>query len=148
MSPPPPRKRILVVEDDEPIARLLERYLTSAGFDVHSESRGTQALRYAAANKPDLVILDLRLPDVDGMEVCERLRMLYHSWMVPIMMLTGLDSSQDLARGLSSGADAYVTKPFEPAALLPVIENLLSKIDPEAPPPPPDPELEPPPDSA
>lgn len=141
-------KRILVVEDDEPIVRLLERYLTSVGFAVHSETRGARALRYAAANKPDLVILDLRLPDVDGMEVCERLRALYQSWMVPIMMLTGLDSSQDRARGLSSGADAYVTKPFEPAALLSVIETLLGKIDPNAPAPPPDPELELPPDSA
>lgn len=141
------RKRILLVEDDEPIARLLEQYLTSAGFDVHSETLGTQALRYAAAHKPDLVILDLQLPDVDGMEVCERLRMLYQSWLVPIMMLTGLDSSQDRARGLSSGADAYITKPFEPPALLPVIDTLLGKIDPEAPAPPPDPEREIPPDS-
>lgn len=142
------RKRILLVEDEEPIARLLDHYLTSVGFDVHSETTGGQALRYAAANKPDLVILDLRLPDVDGMEVCERLRTLYQSWMVPIMMLTGLDSSRDRARGLSSGADAYVTKPFEPPALLSVIDTLLSKIDPNAPPPPPDPELELPPDSA
>ena len=139
-------KRILVVEDDEPVVRLLERYLTSAGFDVHSETRGIRALRYATAHKPDLVILDLRLPDVDGMKVCERLRMLYQSWMVPIMILTGLDSSQDRARGLSSGADAYVTKPFEPSALLPVIDTLLGKIAPETPTPPPDPELETPPD--
>lgn len=141
-------KRILVVDDDEPIVRLLERYLTSAGFDIHSETRGVRALRYAVANKPDLVILDLRLPDVHGLEVCERLRTLYQSWMVPIMMLTGMDSSQDRERGLSSGANAYVTKPFEPAALLSVIETLLSKIDPEAPAPPPDPELEVPPDFA
>ena len=132
------RKRILVVEDEVPILRILQRYLESAGFEVHGETRGAQAIRYAVADKPDLVILDLRLPDVHGVQVCERLRMRYQSWMMPIMMLTALDSTQDREQGLAAGADAYITKPFELPALLPVIELLLGKIDPSVPPPPPE----------
>ena len=143
----PFRKRILVVEDETPILRILQRYLESAGFEVHGETRGAQAIRYAAAHKPDLVILDLRLPDVHGIQVCERLRMRYQLWMMPIMMLTALDSTQDREQGLAAGADAYLTKPFELPALLPVIESLLGKIDPSVAPPPPDPILEEPPDS-
>ena len=139
-------KRILVVEDEEPILRILQHYLESVGFDVHGETRGTQAVHYASTHKPDLVILDLRLPDAHGFQVCERLRTLYQSWVVPIMMLTAMDSSQDRANGLAAGADAYLTKPFELPALLPVIEGLLGKIDPSIPPPPPDATFECPPD--
>ena len=123
------RQRILVVEDEEAIARLLKSYLESVGFDVHSETSGAEALSYAAEHRPDLVILDLRLPDIDGYEVCKGLRRLYESWVVPIMMLTGLDTPLDKLRGFGLGADAYLTKPFEPPALLPTIEFLLGKTE-------------------
>ena len=123
------RQRILVVEDEEPIARLLKRYLESVGFDVHNEASGAEALSYAAEHRPDLVILDLRLPDVHGYEVCKGLRRLYDSWVVPIMMLTGMDTPLDKLRGFAHGADAYLTKPFEPPALLPTIAFLLGKTE-------------------
>ena len=123
------RQRILVVEDEEPIARLLQRYLESVGFDVHREGSGAAALGYAAEHRPDLVILDLRLPDVHGYDVCKGLRRLYHAWVVPIMMLTGMDTPLDKLRGFSYGADAYLTKPFEPPALLPTIELLLGRTE-------------------
>ena len=123
-------QHILVVEDDEGIARLLKRYLESVGFAVHNSLTGTTALRYAAEHKPDLVILDLRLPDVHGYEVCKELRRLYESWAVPIMMLTSLDAPTDRLRGFAYGADAYVTKPFEPPELLSTISLLLGKTEP------------------
>ena len=121
------RHRILVIEDEEAIARLLTRYLTAAGFEVHSESRGAEAVKCAKDQKPDLVILDLRLPDLDGHDVCKALRELYPPWDLPILMLTTLDSPGDRLRGLDCGADAYLTKPFEPPALLPTIALLLGK---------------------
>ena len=124
------RPRILVVEDEEQIAKLLTRYLTSVGFDAHSETFGESALRYAEEHHPRLVILDLRLPDMHGYEVCKQLRKLHHSWALPILMLTGMDAPIDKLRGFAYGADAYVTKPFEPPELLPLVSFLLGKHDP------------------
>jgi two-component system response regulator BaeR len=126
------RRHILVVEDEPAIARILASYLEDEGYDVHSELTGSGAMAYAAEHQPDLVILDLRLPDVHGYEVCKELRKRYAAWTVPIMMLTALDSPLDRLRGLAYGADAYLTKPFEPPALLPTIEFLLSKIEPRS----------------
>ena len=87
------------------------------------------------------MILDLRLPDVHGYEVCDELRRLYRPWAMPIMILTAMDSSFDKARGYAHGADAYLTKPFDPPALLPTISQLLNKVDledqPDHPAPPP-----------
>ena len=119
--------RILIVEDEQSIATLLTRCLEMEGFDVHAETTGESALSYAAQHRPDLVILDLRLPDLHGYEVCKALRALYHSWTLPIVMLTGMDTPVDRLRGYAYGADAYLTKPFEPPALLPTITFLLSK---------------------
>lgn len=119
--------RILIVEDEEAIANLLKQYLDKEGFDVHVEWCGASALTYAAEHRPDLVILDLQLPDLHGYEVCKALRALYHAWTLPIIMLTGMDAPLDRLRGYAYGADAYLTKPFEPPALLPMITLLLGK---------------------
>jgi DNA-binding response OmpR family regulator len=127
------RRRILLVEDEEAIARLLSTYLESVGYDVHVASTGKGALAYAAAHQPDLAILDLRLPDIHGYDVCRELREMYHSWILPVVMLTSLDAPIDQLRGYAFGADAYLTKPFEPPALLPTIEFLLNKTDSENP---------------
>lgn len=112
------RKTILVVEDQEPIARLLKWQLESAGFDVHTEATGKDGLQYATEHRPDLVVLDLKLPDVHGYQVCRELRRLYHPWVVPILMLTGMDKPIDQLRGFAHGADAYLTKPFDMSELL------------------------------
>ena len=119
--------RILVVEDEESIAHLLTRCLEVEGFDVHAEFCGESALSYAAEHRPDLVILDLLLPDLHGYEVCKALRALYHSWTLPIVMLTGMDTPLDRLRGYAYGADAYLTKPFNPPAILPTITLLLGR---------------------
>ncbi len=128
------RRRILIVEDEEKILRLLQTYLESVGFEVHGETHGAKAISYVAEHKPDLVILDLRLPDMGGVEVCQEIRAHYPSWEMPIMMLSAMDTGADQARGLEHGADAYVTKPFEPPQLLAIVTSLLNKVprrDPE-----------------
>ncbi len=122
-------RAILLVEDDQPVSALFGTYLREMGFVVHQERYGTPALRYAAEHRPDLVILDLRLPDVSGYDVCKELRTLYGPWDVPIVMLTSLDAPSDQVRGFAFGADAYLTKPLEPPAILPTLMLLLGKGD-------------------
>lgn len=122
------RKRILIVEDDQPLAELLALQLEEEGFEPHCESRGKAALRYASENQLDLVILDLRLPDMSGYEVAKQLRQLYHPWILPLLMLTGMDKPVDQLRGFAHGADAYLTKPYDPEELMKTISLLLGEI--------------------
>ena len=119
------RQRILVVEDDLIVADLLRRRLETIGFEAHVETFGTTALSYAAEHRPDLVILDLRLPDISGYEVCRQLRKLHTRWEIPILMLTGMDKPIDQLRGFAHGADAYLTKPYDPNELLQTVALLL-----------------------
>lgn len=122
------QKRILIVEDDEPLAHLMKMKLESdGGFEVHVETRGHSALSYAAGHPLDLVILDLRLPDVSGYDVAKQLRKLYHPWVLPVLMLTGLDKPIDQLRGFAFGADAYLTKPYEPDELMRTIQLLCGE---------------------
>ena len=121
------KKSILVVEDDPSLALVLRRRLEASGFQVATVSSGAEALSDAAEHRPDLVILDLRLPDIHGYQVCRELRKLYHAWTMPILMLTGMDRPIDQLRGFAFGADAYLTKPCEPQELLKTIELLLGQ---------------------
>ncbi|MBI3319108.1 MAG: response regulator [Candidatus Omnitrophica bacterium] len=122
------QKRILIVEDDEPLAHLMKMKLESdGGFAVHVETRGNSALSYAAGHPLDLVILDLKLPDVSGYDVAKHLRKLYHPWVLPVLMLTGLDKPIDQLRGFAFGADAYLTKPYEPDELMKTIQLLCGE---------------------
>ncbi|MBI4598473.1 MAG: response regulator [Candidatus Omnitrophica bacterium] len=118
-------EEILAVEDDDAQARLLRRVLESAGFQVHTERTGLEALKYAAQHPVALAILDLRLPDIDGFSVCEELRKRYDSWAVPVVMVTGLDRPIDQVHGYRSGADVYLTKPYNVAELLQIVGSLL-----------------------
>lgn len=117
--------KLLIIEDEASIARLLRTYLTTAGYEVHTEGLGAAALAWLEHERPDLVILDLRLPDMSGLEICRILRQRFHSWSLPIVMLTGMNAPADQLRGYAYGADAYLTKPFEPPALLPTLDVLL-----------------------
>jgi DNA-binding response OmpR family regulator len=119
------RRQVLVVEDEDSIARLIQIYLESVGFSVRKENMGQDALDYAAENRPDLVVLDLRLPDIHGYKVCQELRKIYNAWSVPILILTGLDQPIDQLRAFAHGADAYLTKPFEPSELIEAVTMLL-----------------------
>lgn len=124
------RKQILIVEDEEALARMIGWQLEAAGYEVELATNGTAALQYASAYRPDVVILDLRLPDIHGYEVCQQLRKLYHPWVVPILMLTALNQPIDQLRGFAHGADAYLTKPCEMSELLKTINLLLGEAVP------------------
>ena len=125
-----PKERMLVIEDDVALAKFLKTLLESFSYHVHVEGSGAPALHDAAEHRPDLVILDLKLPDIDGYEVCRQLRKLYNKWDVPILMLTGMDQPIDQLRGFAHGADAYLTKPCEPHELLKTIARLLGETAP------------------
>jgi DNA-binding response OmpR family regulator len=119
--------RVLVVEDDEAIADVLRRSLRAEGHEVRSAGDGAEALTAAEQFAPDLVVLDLGLPRLDGMEVCRRLRA---ESDMPILMLTARTETEDRVRGLDSGADDYLPKPFEREELLARIRALLRRRPP------------------
>ena len=119
--------RVLVVEDDEAIADVLRRTLRQEGHEVRSSGDGVEALRVAEEFVPDLVILDLGLPGLDGVEVCERLRA---DSDVPILILTARTDLDDRVTGLDSGADDYLVKPFERKELLARLRALMRRRPP------------------
>jgi two-component system, OmpR family, response regulator MprA len=119
--------RVLVVEDDEEIALVLQRSLRLEGYEVRIAADGETALDQSAAFNPDLVILDLGLPKLDGIEVARRLR---SADDVPILMLTARDALESRVEGLDSGADDYLVKPFERQELLARLRALLRRRPP------------------
>ncbi|MDQ2623251.1 MAG: response regulator transcription factor, partial [Actinomycetota bacterium] len=119
--------RVLIVEDDEDIVDVLRRTLRAEGYDVRTGLDGSSALEIASEFIPDLVVLDLGLPDMDGLEVCSRLR---EQGDVPILMLTARAGTDDRVTGLDSGADDYLVKPFERSELLARIRALLRRHPP------------------
>jgi DNA-binding response OmpR family regulator len=119
--------RVLVVEDDAEIADVLRRSLRNEGYEVRTSADGVDALDVAAGFVPDLVVLDLGLPRLDGVEVCRRLR---EDGDVPILMLTARTETDDRVAGLDSGADDYLVKPFERQELLARIRALLRRRPP------------------
>jgi two-component system, OmpR family, response regulator len=116
---------ILLVEDDSALSELIASYLERNGYQVNVISRGDQVRERARVNPPDLVILDLMLPGLDGLQVCRLLRA--DSASLPILMLTARDDSHDQVLGLEMGADDYVTKPCEPRVLLARVRTLLRR---------------------
>jgi two-component system response regulator MprA len=119
--------RVLVVEDDEEIAQVLQRSLRLEGYEVRIAGDGESALDQSSAFNPDLVILDLGLPKLDGIEVARRLR---SADDVPILMLTARDALESRVEGLDSGADDYLVKPFERQELLARLRALLRRRPP------------------
>lgn len=119
------QRHILVVDDDVLMAKMLKARLELAGFEVHVEHTGAGALQYASEHRPALVILDLRLPDIHGYQVCTLLRKLFASDCMPVVMLTGMEQPLDQLRGYAYGADAYLTKPCEADELLETISELF-----------------------
>ncbi len=120
---------ILVVDDDPKIRSVLGRGLRFEGYDVHLAADGQEALHIARATPPDLVILDVMLPKMDGLEICRRLR---RGMSVPILMLTARDAVPDRIVGLDSGADDYLTKPFDFEELLARVRALLRRTQPQS----------------
>jgi DNA-binding response OmpR family regulator len=124
----PPNHSILVVEDEASIASFVAMYLKRAGFSVRVATSGLGAIEQATAEAPSIVVLDLMLPDLDGIDVCRRLRQRSD---VPILMLTARDDDVDKIIGLEVGADDYLTKPFNPGELVARVKSILRRANPE-----------------
>ncbi len=116
--------RMLVVEDDVTVREVVVSYLKAAGHDVTEAADGQTALEIMERTPADLVVLDLMMPGIDGLEVCRRLRL---AGDVPIVMLTALGSEQDRLVGLELGADDYITKPFSPRELVLRVDSILRR---------------------
>ena len=123
-TPPPPPRRVLVVDDDPTVTEVVSGYLDRSGFTVDLAADGVTALERAHAAPPDLVVLDLMLPGLDGLQVCRRLRA---ERPVPVVMLTARGDEEDRVLGLEVGADDYVTKPFSPRELVLRVESVLRR---------------------
>ncbi|TSK06647.1 MAG: response regulator [Geobacter sp.] len=119
------KNRILVVEDEESLLKLESILFTSKGYQVTGVRGGKEALAAIAEQAPDLIVLDLMLPDMDGFEVCRHIKENEATRVIPVVMLTAKKSSRDLEHGKQVGADAYITKPFKSVKVLEVIEELL-----------------------
>ena len=118
-------KKVLVVDDDVKTVELVKLYLERDGYQVLTAYDGIEALRLAREGSPDLIVLDLMLPDIDGLEVC---RVLRNESDVPIIMLTARTTDQDKLTGLGLGADDYVTKPFSPKVLVARVLAVLRRL--------------------
>jgi len=116
--------RILIVEDDATISEIVVRYLEREGFSVSTAQDGRVGLETALADLPDLMVLDIMLPGLDGLEVCRRVR---DTAPIPIIMLTALGEETDRVMGLELGADDYVTKPFSPRELTARVKSVLRR---------------------
>jgi DNA-binding response OmpR family regulator len=119
---------VLVVEDEASIASFVALYLKNAGYDVATVGNGADALAAVERDQPALIVLDLMLPDIDGIEICRRVR---QKSEVPILMLTARDEDVDKIIGLEVGADDYMTKPFNPRELVARVKSILRRATPE-----------------
>src|SRR5687767_15191858 len=126
--PPGKAQTVLVVEDEASIASFVALYLTKAGYDVRTTATGADALAQLESARPVLIVLDLMLPDADGIDVCRRIR---RQSDVPILMLTARDEDIDKIIGLEVGADDYLTKPFNPRELVARVKSILRRAAPE-----------------
>lgn len=121
------KRKILIVDDDPQIRKILERMLTDPVYDVRMVSNGDSALREIQADPPDLVILDIMMPGMSGIEVCREIRKIRPQENIQVLMLSAKDSQSDRRRALEYGADDYVTKPFHIASLARKIEYMFEK---------------------
>jgi two-component system phosphate regulon response regulator PhoB len=125
-----PAAKLLLVEDDPALAELLEFRFENEGYDVRTTADGDEALLLAAEDVPDLIILDWMVEGTSGIEVCRRLRRHKSTSHVPIIMLTARENEDDRIRGLETGADDYLTKPFSPRELLARVAAVMRRIRP------------------
>jgi two-component system phosphate regulon response regulator PhoB len=123
--------KVLVVEDEEPLAVLLQYNLEAEGFRVQTVRRGDEVELAVSEDPPDLIILDWMLPGISGIELCRRLRNGRHAQNIPIIMLTARGEEGDRIRGLTTGADDYVVKPFSVPELLARVRAILRRASPE-----------------
>ncbi len=118
---------VLVVEDDSDVRELIARKLAQAGFEVHTREDGQAGLEATSEVAPDIVLLDVMMPRLDGIEVCRRMRAKPSTASVPVIMLTAKAQEADVDRGFGVGADDYITKPFSPRELLNRVQAVLAR---------------------
>ncbi len=123
--------KVLIVEDEAPLAELLRYNLEAEGFDVDHATTGEEAELMVAEDRPDLVVLDWMLPSLSGVELCRRIRARQETRAIPILMLTARGEESDRVRGLSTGADDYVVKPFSLPELMARVKAILRRASPE-----------------
>ncbi len=123
---------LLVVEDELDLLEVLRFSLAREGFEVRTATNGEDAIRLVRQHKPDLIVLDLMLPTIDGLSVCRALRRHEQTRDIPIVMLTAKGEETDIVKGLEAGADDYVTKPFSPKVLLARIQAVLRRAQPDS----------------
>ena len=119
------KKRILIVEDEENLLKLETILLTVKGYQVTGALTGNDALKKICDETFDLILLDIMLPDIDGFEVCSRVKKDPRTSVIPVVMLTAKKNPHDQKRGVACGASTYLTKPFKSAMIIEVIEKLL-----------------------
>lgn len=120
------KKKILIVEDEESLLKLESILLTSKGYEVKGVADGQAALDAVETMRPDLILLDVMLPEIDGFEVCRRVKANDTTKHIPVIMLTAKKSREDMARGEQVGADWYITKPFKSAMVIETIQRFIS----------------------
>ncbi len=121
------KETVLIIEDDPDIVELVQYNLEREGYRVHSAGDGEKGLKEAASRKPSLILLDLMLPGIEGLEVCRRLKASTETDAIPVIMLTAKGEESDIVLGLGLGADDYVTKPFSPKELVARIQAVLRR---------------------
>lgn len=121
-------EKILVVDDSPTILEVVKQVLQSEGYEVETAATGIEGLNKARSVKPDLIILDILLPGMQGYQVCRLLKFDQQYKDTPILMYSSRDDQQDISTGMSQGADGYLVKPVEPDVLLETIRTLLNKV--------------------
>ncbi|MFC1893741.1 response regulator transcription factor [Chloroflexota bacterium] len=125
----PKRRRVLVVDDDPGVLQILEVNLVHANFEVLLARTGTEALGKAASEKPDLILLDVMLPDLDGFNVCRRLKQSQQMSHIPVIIISARVESKDRMAGLAAGAEHYVTKPFAPTEVVALVKACFQRLE-------------------
>ncbi len=126
------KTRLLIVEDDFDISNMLKIYFNGHGYEVDVAARGEEALQKTRQNMPHLIVLDIMLPDIDGYEVCHRLRTTTRTSHIPVIFLTQKDDRSDKLQGLELGADDYITKPFDIEELKLRVQNAIARAERES----------------
>ena len=124
-------KKILAVDDEKHIVRLIQVNLERAGYEVATANDGAQALEMVAQDKPDLIVLDWMMPQLNGMETLKRLKANEATADIPVIMLTAKSQDQDVFKGWQSGVDSYLTKPFNPMELLTFVKRIFASLEEE-----------------
>lgn len=122
------QKNILIVDDEEDILKLVEYNLMQEGYHTKTSAFGEEALKLARAEHPDLIVLDLMLPGIDGLDICKLLKSDSETASIPVLMLTAKGEESDIVKGLELGADDYITKPFSPKVLVARVKSVLRRF--------------------